>query len=193
MTDRLTIEMAVAENKLTWDDIKDWPVDAGCKTELADGRAVVSPSVEMAHSRANSALAFFLLTYVRERDLGVLNVAPMDCILAPDTVFQPDLSFVAKVRAAIVTDRIRGAPDLAIEILSPSNREHDTVTKFADYARFGVEEYWIVDPEAKTIRTYENRDGKYALLGEARGGDAVVSRVLPELTLRGADVFPESP
>lgn len=184
--------MAIAEKKLTWDDIKDWPVDAGRKTELVDGRVVVSPSAGRSHSLANTRLGYALSAFVLERDLGELHVAPIDCVLDEHTVYQPDLCFVRKERARQFDDKVDGAPDLAIEILSPSNRKHDTDTKFQGYAAFGVQEYWLVDPAQLVIRTYENLDGRFELLSEARRENAVVTRVLEGLELKAIDVFPEN-
>jgi len=183
--------MAIAERKLTWDDIKDWPEDAGRKTELVDGRIVVSPSAGRRHSLANTRVGYALSAFVFDRGLGELHVAPIDCVLDEHTVYQPDLCFVRKERARQFEARVEGAPDLAIEILSPSNQGHDTDTKFRDYAAFGVEEYWIVDPEQRVIRTYENRNGRFELLSEARRTEAVVTKVLEGLELKAIDVFPE--
>ena len=181
--------MAVAAKKLTWDDIKDWPEDAGRKTELVDGRVVVSPSSGRPHSLANLRLAEALIPFVREGNLGELHVAPIDCVLASETVYQPDLCFIRRGREGILTDRIEGAPDLAIEILSPSNRAHDTEVKFRDYARFGVAEYWIVDPESKTVRTFANRGGRFELLAESADREPVATEVLSGLKLTAYDVF----
>ena len=181
--------MAVAAKKLTWDDIKDWPEDAGRKTELVDGRVVVSPSPTPPHGIANANLGFHLLSHVRATSLGRLFTAPIDCVLAENSVYQPDLCFIRKQRLDMVTDRVRGAPDLAIEILSPSNRAHDTEVKFRDYARFGVAEYWIVDPESKTVRTFANRGGRFELLAESADCAPVATEVLSGLKLTAYDVF----
>lgn len=183
--------MAIAAKKLSWDDVKDWPEDAGRKTELVDGRVVVSPSAGRRHSLANTRLGYALSSFVLDHGLGELHLAPIDCVLDEHTVYQPDLCFVRKERTRQFDDKVEGAPDLAIEILSPSNREHDTHTKFQGYAAFGVQEYWIVDPEQQVIRTYEDRDGRFVLLSEARRTDTVVTRVLEGLELKAIDVFPE--
>jgi len=181
--------MAIAEKKLTWDDIKDWPVDVGRKTELVDGRVVVSPSAGSRHGVANANLGFFLLNHIREHQLGRLFVAPIDCILDEHTVYQPDICFVSRDRFEVVEEKISGAPDLAIEILSPSNPKHDSETKFQAYAAFGVREYWIVDPTKLTVRTYEGRNGKFELLGEARVTESIVTHVLAGLEITADDVF----
>lgn len=183
--------MAIAEKKLTWDDIKDWPVDVGRKTELVDGRVVVSPSAGRPHSKANTRIGRALSDYVLSRDLGEFHVAPIDCILDEHTVYQPDLCFVRKDRLQDLGEKINGAPDLAVEILSPSNRRHDTETKFHGYAAFGVQEYWIVDPAQLVVRTYQNKDGRFELLSEARRGESIVTKVLKGLELTALDVFPE--
>jgi len=184
--------MAIAEKKLTWDDIKDRPEDVGRKTELVDGRIVVSPSAGSRHGLANANLGFFLLSHVRANRLGRVFVAPIDCILDEHTVYQPDLCFVRSDRIGIVKDQIQGAPDLAIEILSPSNSAHDTETKFRDYARYGVEEYWIVNPEESSVRTFANRLGRFESIRVSRGDKEIATNVLAGIRVTAADVFAQN-
>ncbi|MFI5179515.1 MAG: Uma2 family endonuclease [Vicinamibacterales bacterium] len=89
--------------------------------------------------------------HVHRNGLGTVLAAPMDVLLSRHDIVQPDLLFVSTARAAIITEKnIQGAPDLVIEILS-EDREHDLVTKRRLYARYGVTEYWIVDPEHKAV------------------------------------------
>ena len=80
---------------------------------------------------------------------------------------------------------------MAIEVISESNRTHDTVVKFNDYARYGVEEYWLVDPREEEISTWTLSGGTYELMGRARRVDRVASRVLDGLDLDPANVLAE--
>jgi Uma2 family endonuclease len=182
--------MPVAEKRLTWDDIKDWPVDVSQRTELFDGRLEVSPTPGSAHGMAGSDLGGILWNHVRERRLGRLFTAPIDVVLAPDCVCQPDLCFVRAERLNIIKPTyIAGPPDVCIEILSPSSRKRDEVTKYSRYVRYGVPGYWIVDLRKRRIRVYEAVDGRYALLNDASEGDQVLSRGFPDLRLDPAEVF----
>ena len=84
--------------------------------------------------------------------MGEVYVAPFDVVLSDTDVVQPDVLFVSKRRSDIITpDNIRGAPDLVVEILSPATAERDRTIKLDLYAQHGVQEYWIVDPDAKSI------------------------------------------
>ncbi|MCB1019183.1 MAG: Uma2 family endonuclease [Bryobacterales bacterium] len=185
--------MPVAEKRLTWDDIRDWPEDVSRQTELFDGRLQVSPTPGRDHGFANTELAAALIEQVAKGRRGRLFVAPIDVVLAPDCVCQPDICFVSTARLAIIEPtHIAGPPDLCIEIISESGRKRDEVTKFAAYARYGVAEYWLVDPAARRIRTYRHEQGRYVLLNDAGEGDLVLSRVFPELHLDPANVFPSA-
>jgi Uma2 family endonuclease len=120
--------------------------------------------------------------------LGALFAAPLDVKFSIYSVVQPDLLFVCQERAEIVTeDYIDGAPDLVIEILSPSNRAQDLVKKAALYAQHGVTEYWIVDPESETISVNILQGGRYIEVA-SRGGVAQ-STVLPGLAIPAVDIF----
>jgi Uma2 family endonuclease len=183
--------MPVAEKKLTWDDIKDWPEDVSRRVELFDGALEVSALPWTDHGLAASQLAGLLFLYLTDRRSGRLFVAPIDVVLAPDCVCEPDLCFVRAERLEIIkATHIAGPPDLCIEIISQSSRRRDEVTKYARYARYGVAEYWLVDLQRRGIRTFQQKERGYQLLADAREGDLVVSAVFPELRLDPAEVFP---
>jgi Uma2 family endonuclease len=183
--------MGVAVKRLSWDDIKDLPESAG-RTEIVDGELIMSPTAGSRHQQICSLLAVELGLHVRSGLLGVLFSSPMHVILATHTHYEPDLCFVARERRSIIQESfISGPPDLVIEVISESNRTHDTVVKFRDYARFAVSEYWLVDPRENLISTWRLVGDPYELLGRAGSGDLVTSRVLPELRLDAAQVLAE--
>ena len=102
---------------------------------------------------------------------------------------QPDLLFVGSERAAILGDIIEGAPNLVAEILSPSNTRADIKDKLADYGRLGVEECWLVSPEARTVEVL-TLDQQALTRKSIHGlGDLVQSQVLPDLALPVAELF----
>ena len=182
--------MAVAEKRYAWDDIKDWPADVSRRVELFDGRLEMSPTPGSAHGMSGSDLGGILWNHVRERGLGRMFVAPIDVVLAPDCSFQNDLCFVARERLSIIhRTHVAGPPDLCIEIISESSRKRDEGDKFERYARYGVAEYWLVDPPERRIRTYRNEAGRYVLLRDAAEGERVLSAVFPKLRLNPAEVF----
>ena len=183
--------MSVAAAKLTWDDIKDRPEDAG-RTEIVNGELVLSPTPATRHQRICTLLGYHLTGFLYKTNLGTLLSSPMHTILALHAHYEPDLCFIRKNRLSIVKENfIDGPPDLAIEVISESNRTHDTVVKFNDYARYGVEEYWLVDPREEEISTWFLSGGTYELMGRALRGDRVASRVLDGLDLDPANVLAE--
>ncbi|HVS04213.1 MAG TPA: Uma2 family endonuclease, partial [Thermoanaerobaculia bacterium] len=122
---------------------------------------------------------------------GEAFVAPLDVILSRTDVVQPDLLFVSRDRDEIVRDRIRGAPDLAVEVVSPSSRRIDELLKRRAYERYGLEELWIVDPELELVRVYRREGNAFARPIElsAERGDAIETPLLPALRIAVGDLF----
>ena len=149
---------------------------------------VGSPNI--AHQTASMGLSLAVGGFVRERALGQVFHAPTDVILTDTDVVQPDLVFVSREREAIVTpSSIRGAPDLVVEILSPSTASLDRTTKRDLYARHGVQEYWIVDPPARTVVIMLLRDGRFEVIGRYGREDALTSPTFPGLTVGLGKIF----
>lgn len=124
----------------------------GKRYEILEGELFVVPSPGYDHQRIARNLMWRLWEFVRARGLGEVLDAPMDVLLSEEDVVQPDILFVSKPRLGIVTEKnIRGAPDLVVEILSPSTAERDRTLKEKLYHRFGVREFWLVDPAARSV------------------------------------------
>jgi len=142
--------MERAQVKLTYEDYKNAP--EGVRYELLEGELAVVPSPTTYHQRILRRLGYLLTEYVEEHHLGEVFFAPYDVVLSEEIVLQPDILFISKERVELITkDNLRGAPDLVIEILSEATAERDRTYKRALYARYGVREYWLVDPETRTI------------------------------------------
>ena len=118
---------------------------------------------------------------------------PLDVVLSPRDVVVPDLLFVSAERASILTEaNVQAAPDLAIEILSPSSRRSDELRKRDLYERHGVREYWIVDPEAESVKVFRRGDaGRYTrpLLLTRHDADTLTTPLLPGLQLPLDGIF----
>lgn len=182
--------MAMERQKLTHEDFLLFP-DDGKRHELIDGEHFVTPSPVVRHQTILQNLYLELGPWVRERELGQLFVAPLDVILSNVDVVEPDLLFVRKGREEILDDWVRGAPDLVVEVLSPSTRGRDETLKRDLYARHGVSEYWLVDPEAETVKIYRLGEGAYGRpdLLLAAEGDEISSPLFGELRVPLARVF----
>lgn len=181
--------MSVAVKRWTWEDIKDLPEYHG-RTEIVDGELVMSPVPSLRHQRTTSRLCVEIRPFVEGRQLGEFLCSPLHIVLADHVNYEPDLCFIAKDRLpAGNIAKFDGPPDLIIEVISESNRTHDTVTKFRDYERYGVREYWLVDQDEERIEAWFLEGGRYVSLGKFGRGQAVITRVLEGLSLDPARVF----
>jgi Uma2 family endonuclease len=131
-----------------------------------------------------------LVRHVRRHDAGRVIVSPIDVVLDRERalVVQPDVVFVSAGRLGLCTDRIWGAPDLCVEVLSTFRRRHDRTVKVAWYRQYGVRECWIVDPVAHSVEVVDLRAGDRPTV-VLEDGARVRSVALPRLRLRVAGVF----
>jgi Uma2 family endonuclease len=181
--------MGVAVKKLTWDDLKNLPEDAG-RTEIVDGDLIVSPTPSDRHQEISTALAAAIHPFVKRHKLGKFYGAPVHIVLGEHANFEPDLCFLASGNLhRLQSPVIVGPPDLIIEIISESNRTHDTVVKFQNYERYGVAEYWLVDPRDRRINVWSLQQGSYVSVGAFATGQNIQSRVLTGLQLDPAEIF----
>jgi Uma2 family endonuclease len=170
---------------MTWEDIKDLPESGAKRTELVDGELVVSPAASSRHQRICTELGLEIRLFLRAHNLGELFSSPIHVVLDKHVHYEPDLCFVASERRSIIGENyIDGPPDLIIEVISESNRSHDTVVKFNDYGRYGVKEYWLVDPRENHIRVFTLEDSGSQPLGVFAAKDRIRSRVLPSIDLK---------
>ena len=177
--------------RYTYDDYCALP-DDGNRCEVIDGALYMAPAPLTMHQRIVRALFFLLWPYVRDRELGEVFDAPCDVILSLEDVFQPDILFVSAKRVHIITERAcEGPPDLVIEVLSPSTRQRDLEIKRVRYALFGVLEYWLADPEMRTITALELVNGEYVERGTFEAGDELHTPLIPGLIIPVEQVFEE--
>ena len=154
----------------------------GKRYEVVDGVLYMSPSPGDFHQKICLLVAHYLLTHVMLAGLGQVRPAPFDVELAPDTVVQPDVMVVLNARLARITpSRIKGAPDLVIEVLSPATEKYDRTEKRNAYERAGVTEYWLVDPFERTVEVLLLQAGTYRSAGIFKGRDTLPSQVVPTI------------
>lgn len=180
--------------RLTYDDFVQFP-DDGKRHELIDGEHYVSPSPNTKHQTVLGNLLGSIWSFLRTQPIGRVFAAPFDVVFSDFDVVEPDLLFISKAReAAVLTAaNVQGAPDLVVEIGSPSTRKVDETLKRRMYERFGVAEYWIVDPELDEIKVYRRAGDRFervALLSVEQG-DVLTSPLFPSLELPLADLFAE--
>jgi len=148
--------------KLTYDDYVRFPED-GMRHELIDGAHYVTPSPNHEHQHVLGELFGAIWSHVKAHPIGRVYVAPFDVLFSRVDVVEPDILYMSNETAAriITPQNVQGAPDLVVEIASPGTTRRDATIKYELYQRFGVAEYWIVDPEAKVIRIHRNESGRF--------------------------------
>lgn len=169
----------------TWDNSERW--------ELIDGVPyAMSPAPSNAHQSISTELVYRLRRHLEGKPCKVFH-APYDVRLnaadEDDTVVQPDLVVICD-RSKIDDKGCKGAPDLIIEILSPSTSRHDRIVKMDLYQRSGVREYWMLDPDTKTLQVLLLENGRYVITGYL-DEDTVPVTVLPGCEIVLKEVFAE--
>jgi Uma2 family endonuclease len=154
---------------LTYDDLDHFP-DDGQRREIITGELTVTAAPTPVHQQIAERLVRLIGNFVELHQLGVLYPAPIDVRLSATDVVEPDLVFISEARSSIVSEKyISGAPDLVAEILSPSSQRTDLVRKRALYAHSGIGEYWIIDPDRKTVQIHRLAEGVYVPVVDAKG------------------------
>lgn len=161
--------------KLTYQDYLEIPDEPGYRFEILDGVLIKEPSPSVIHQRVSRNLLRILEDYFREIDAeGEVFYSPLDVTPSDYNVVQPDIFYVAGDQQSIVKDtHVDGAPKLVVEIISPSTHRKDRLKKMQIYQRAGVQHYWLVDPENKTLECFALRDGLYALVASGMDEEVV--------------------
>jgi len=170
----------------TWDDEQ--------RYELINGEVyAMSPAPKFVHQDIISKLNTKLFNFLKDRDCKVIP-APLDVRLNADgdddTVVQPDIVVICD-RSKITEEGCVGSPEMVIEVTSKSTARRDKTTKFDLYKKYGVKEYWIVDPEINTVSVHLLKDGEYVIRAYS-DTDTVPVTVLEGCMIDLSEVFDES-
>jgi Uma2 family endonuclease len=180
--------------KLTYDDFVLFP-DDGKRHELIDGEHYVTPSPNLKHQKVSGSLHLLIGVWLEDHPIGQIFYAPFDVVFSNYDVVEPDLLYLSNERAAEVLTplNVKGAPNLVIEIGSPSTRKRDETIKRRLYERAGVSEYLVVDPETDVVRVYRRSDDGFGRAIELSrdAGDGLATPLLPGLDLPLARIFRE--
>jgi len=163
--------------------------DTNRHIELSEGELIMPPHPTRSHQKAVEELFVRLRTFVQDNELGEVHIAPLPVRLWPGKIREPDVFFVAREHSNRIGEQFFGVPNLVIEVTSSSTRRTDRVEKLVEYAQAGVEEYWIVDPEDRTIEVFELRQDAYVLLEKWGVGETARSALLEGFTIAVGDVF----
>ena len=172
---------------LTYADLASFP-DDGLRREIIDGALIVTPAPRLHHQEIVGRLFLAIAGFVAQHGGGKVYVAPADVVLSDRNVVEPDILFVATDQAEILTEsNVQGPPALIIEVLSESRI--DRVRKRDLYARFGVGEYWVVDPDADRVEVYRPTADGYAKPEIFEPGESLTYSRLPGLQIDLGKLF----
>ncbi|MBI3193878.1 MAG: Uma2 family endonuclease [Ignavibacteriae bacterium] len=177
-----------SKRRYIYDDFLKFP-DDGIIYEIIEGELHMSPSPFFHHQQVHAVLFNLLFNYVERHQLGVVVSAPMDIVFGMTNIVEPDIIFISNERKEIIAKRIIGAPDLLVEIISENTEGRDRVMKKALYEKFGVTEYWIVDPDEETVDQFILKKNKYVWKGSFDGAGTIRSQAVKGFSIKVKKLF----
>jgi Uma2 family endonuclease len=175
--------MNLTTTQLTYHDYLLLP-DDGRRYEIIEGDLCMTPAPVTRHQIIVGRLLHVLLSYLETHPLGTVLTAPCDVVLSNNDIVQPDVLYVQNNSKAQVTEQnIQGPPDMVVEVLSPGTAARDRDLKRKRYEYFGVQEYWLVDPDLNTFEILALHTGQYTQVCFATRPATCSSVLLPDLTL----------
>jgi len=174
--------------RFTYQDYLQLPEDR--RYEIVDGDLFMVPAPTPYNQKVSLKLEHLLYDLVTSRELGEIFHAPCDLLLSEIDIVQPDIFYISKGRLSIIKEKkIQGAPDLVVEILSPATEMRDRGIKQKLYTRAGVIEYWIVDPETRSIEVLTLGPEGYVLTGSYLEQQTLHSPLLTGLAIPLNEIF----
>jgi Uma2 family endonuclease len=167
----------------TFDELSAKMPETNQPTELWDGELIMSPAPRPSHQKIVYRFARHLEDFVTSRQLGEIILSPCDVVLSQSRVVQPDIIYISRARQGIIQNQIRGVPDLVVEVISEGSWRRDRLDKKALYEQCALPEYWIVDPERRTIEVFVLKAGAYQLHCRAAGDEPATSPLLEGFSL----------
>ena len=171
--------------RASWSDYQSWNDDT--RWEIIDGHPFAMTAPRVSHQAVCGEMHVKLHSHFQKRPCRVF-LSPIDVKLSEHDVVQPDLIVVCD-RSRITASHIDGPPTLVVEILSPSTQRHDRVRKLRLYARFGVKEYWMIQPYPALVEVLTLDGTGYRIAGTYTESDTLVSPQFPELSINLGEVF----
>lgn len=176
---------AIQKKKIwTYDDYLTLPDDLNIY-EIIEGELFMTPAPTTKHQKVSRNLFRLLDRHLTEHPDGEAFYSPIDVVLSRHTVVQPDIIFISKDNLSIITEKnIKGTPDLVIEILSPTTGQKDRIVKMNTYAKHGIRNIWLIDPDNRTLEVFElDRKKTYRLILGLAGEAEFKPSLFPGLTI----------
>jgi len=174
---------------LTAADLELMP-DDGNRYELVEGELIVTRAPGVPHQLVLINLATEIKNYLKQHPVGVVIPTP-GVIFDEDNSVIPDIVFLTNEQMERAGPHIHEAPELAVEVVSPGreNARRDRVVKLQVYSKFKVKEYWVADPEPRTLEVYRLTEGALALAATLTRDDEITSPVLPGFSCKASEIF----
>jgi len=164
--------------------------ETGPRYQLIQGDLYMAPAPNRFHQEISRNLQFELHSYLKRNPIGKLFDAPFDVYLDEINIYQPDIIIVLNERLGILTEQgAEGAPELVVEILSPKTRRLDLENKKQEYARAGVKELWIIDPEPRSLMIHQLTSDGAEKIREIDEGNTLSTDLLPGFNLPVETIF----
>ena len=179
--------------RFVYEDYKALPESMVKRYELLDGEILMVPAPTTRHQFITANLLSLLHPFLKRTGFGRVLCSPVDVVFGEGNrreVVQPDVLFVSRERLPIVVDEeIRGAPDLVVEVLSPGTETRDRTYKKHLYGRYGVREYWIIDPVLQTLEVHQSTGSSFDVPTIYQATESLSSPLFPGLDIRLSEVF----
>lgn len=176
------------QGQYTYADYLQTPEDV--RYELINGELIMAAAPSIAHQRVLLNFAVRMSSFIEANGLGEVFIAPTDVYFSDTNVLEPDLLCISAARTHIIGEtNIQGAPDLVVEITSPSTEDRDRGVKQELYALFGVLEYWRAVPLTNTVEVLRLENGRFVSIGVYGLGDTLTTPLLPGLAIDLSEIF----
>ena len=178
--------------RMTYEEFMALPEEEGKHYELIEGELVLNPAPVPRHQWILAKVQYALHSYFEKHGGGRALFSPIDVVLSSENVLEPDIIVMMSDRLSLIGPKnIEGPPNITIEALSDGTRRKDEVTKRRLYERFGVDEYWIYDPEIDTVKIYRRSGDAFerAIEIDTETGGTITSPLLPGFALDVNEVF----
>ncbi len=179
-----------AKRLWTYDEMIAELPETNLPTELWNGEIIMSPAPHPDHQRIVARFYKKLDRFVEAHGLGEVLFSPIDVVLTRHRAVQPDVLFVSKLRRDIIQKQINGVPDLAMEVISEGSWQRDRIQKKALYEQFALPEYWIVDPDSRSIEVFVLVSGTYQLHSKGSGMEKIGSKLLAGFEVSFSELIP---
>ena len=167
------------DTRLTYEDICLLPSN-GRRYEVIEGDLFVTPAPRLLHQTIVIRLGSALLNFIEKKAMGRVFTAPVDIVLSEFDVVEPDIVYISNSRASVLTEKnVQGAPDLVVEVLSETTEKTDRTFKLKLYGKFGIQEYWIIDPNGPSADIYRRGEEGLTWVAKLSAAEALTSPMLP--------------